>query len=112
MKPAETYILSLKEPFLGIALQIKDCIEFSIPEIELKYKFNIPFFYYKGKMFCYLNFSPKKKYLDLCFYTQKNLLPFDYYLVSDNRKIVKSIRIYKEEDFDSELLIKILKVLV
>ena len=50
MKPAESYILNLKEPFLGIALQIKDCIELSIPEVELKFKYNIPFYYYKGKM--------------------------------------------------------------
>lgn len=111
MKPAEAYILDLKEPFQGIALQIKDCIEFTMPNVELKFKFNIPFFYYKEKMFCYLNFSKQKNYLDLCFYSQDKLLPFDAFLNSEKRKVVKSLRIYKEEDFDSELLLKILEVL-
>ena len=89
MKPAELYILNLKEPFLGIALQIKDTIEFTIPEVELKFKFNIPFYYYRGKMFCYLNFSVKKKYLDLCFFTTNQLELYQPFLVTANRKIVK-----------------------
>lgn len=111
MKPTELYILNLKEPFLGIALQIKDTIELTIPEIELKYKFNIPFYYYKGKMFCYLNFSAKRNYFDLCFYTSNKLEPFNHLLVSEKRKVVKSMRIYQEEDFDYELLVDILKEL-
>ncbi|MFY7810308.1 MAG: DUF1801 domain-containing protein [Flavobacterium sp.] len=106
MKPAESYILNLKEPFLGIALQIKDCIELSLPGIELKYKYHIPFYYYKGKMFCYLNYSSKKKYLDLCFFTHYKLEEFLDYLVTENRKIVKSIRIYQESDYDDEILLK------
>lgn len=66
-----------------------------MPNVELKFKFNIPFFYYKEKMFCYLNFSKQKKYLDLCFYSQDKLLPFDALLNTEKRKVVKSLRIHK-----------------
>ena len=60
MKPAEEYILSQPEPFRSILLHIQILIETSFPEVELQFKWKIPFYYLDNKPFCYLNPSKKK----------------------------------------------------
>jgi len=60
MKPAEEYILSQPEPFRSILLHIQILIETSFTEVELQFKWKIPFYYLDNKPFYYLNPSKKK----------------------------------------------------
>lgn len=65
MKPAEEYILNQAEPFQSIIFNLQIVIENQIPELELLYKWRMPFYYYKEKPFCFINVSHKKKFVDL-----------------------------------------------
>ena len=55
MKPAEAYILSKPEPFKSVLLELQVFIAHTAPEAELLYKWNLPFYFLNGKMFCFLN---------------------------------------------------------
>ena len=45
MNPAEDYILKQDEPFRSILLHLQIVIETTIPEVELMYKWKVPFYY-------------------------------------------------------------------
>ena len=67
MKPAEEYILNQPEKYRDIILNLQIIIENQIPELELLFKWKIPYYYYNGKPFCFINASHKGKYVDLAF---------------------------------------------
>jgi len=46
MNPAENYILQQKEPLQSIMLFVRQVIIETVPTIEEKYKYKIPFYYY------------------------------------------------------------------
>jgi hypothetical protein len=107
MNPAENYILNQPKPFRSILLQLQVVIEFVVPSLELMYKWKLPFYYYKGKPFCYLNVT--KGYVDVGFWGGAHLDKYKEYLVSDNRKVMKSLRYFSMDDIDQDILILILK---
>lgn len=74
MNPAEDYIINQKEPFRSILLHLKAVIESVVPQVDMKYKWNIPCFYAGKQPICYLNVSPKKT---LCGHRILELGPFD-----------------------------------
>ena len=110
MKPAEEYILSQPEPFRSILLHIQILIETSFPEVELQLKWKIPFYYLDNKPFCYLNPSKKKGFVDVAFWVSAHLTKYNEYLVSENRKVVKSLRYFKLEDINEDVLLSVLDV--
>ncbi len=91
MNPAETYILNQKEPFQSTMLAIRSVIFDTIPKIEEKYKYKIPFYYYKGKPLCYLNILKGKKYVDLGFWDGFKLNNDHNHLKANKRKVIKSL---------------------
>lgn len=107
MNPAELYILKQEEPFKSILLHIQLLIEHTLPEVELKYKWKIPCYYIGKKPICYLNKS--KDYVDVGFWHSAHLTKYDEYLVTEKRKVVKSLRYNTLEDIDDEIFILILK---
>ena len=68
MNPAENYILNQPEPYRSILFHLQVVIESTLPEVELLYKYKIPFYYINKKPFCYLNASHKKQFVDLGFW--------------------------------------------
>ncbi len=108
MNPAEDYILKQPEPFKTILLHLQVLIETFVTDIELKYKYKIPFYYLNGKPFCYLNVSPKG-YVDVGFWKANQIDIHLDHLVTDGRKIMKSLRYYKPEDIKDPIVIDILK---
>lgn len=108
MKPAEEYILSQPEPFRSILLHIQILIETSFTEVELQFKWKIPFYYLDNKPFCYLNPSKKKGFVDVAFWVSAHLTKYNEYLVSENRKVVKSLRYFKLEDINEDVLLSVL----
>jgi len=102
MNPAEDYILTRDEPFRSILLHLQLVIEQLIPEAELLYKWRIPVYYLNGKNpFCYLNQT--KGYVDLGFWHAAYLTKHLDILVSENRKMMKSLRYFKLEDIDESI---------
>ncbi|QFZ55380.1 DUF1801 domain-containing protein [Oceanihabitans sp. IOP_32] len=109
VNPAEHYILNQPEPYRSILMHIQVIIEHTIPEAELKYKWRMPCYYLGKTPVCYLNASHKNQFVDVGFWRSAYLLEFDEHLVSENRKVVKSLRYYSLEDIDEAIFIAILK---
>jgi hypothetical protein len=109
MNPAEKYILNQVEPFKSILLQLQILIEATIPKLELKYKWRIPYYYLNGNPFCFLNVS--KDYVDIGMRVGSHLEDFYPYMISENRKVMKSLRYYSIEDIDPKILAEILLLL-
>ncbi|WP_340075667.1 DUF1801 domain-containing protein [Leptobacterium sp. I13] len=107
MNPAETYILNQKEPYKSILIHIQSVIEDAVPDVDLKYKYNIPFYYIAGKPYCYLNQS--KDYVDVGFWHAARLTVYTEHMVTVGRKVMKSLRYKKLEDIDDIILIAVLQ---
>ncbi|PQJ69492.1 DUF5655 domain-containing protein [Polaribacter butkevichii] len=109
MKPAEAYILDQPEPFKSILMHLQLLIETSFSEVGLQFKWKMPFYYLNEKPLCYLNPSKKKGYVDVGFYTNSELQKFNEFVISDKRKVVKSLRYTKVNDIDAKVLISVLE---
>lgn len=110
MNPAETYILSRPEPFKTILVHLQLLVENTLKNAELKYKWKIPMYYVGKKPICYFNASLKKGYVDVAFWTFEDLSKYKDLLVTEKRKVVKSLRYYSLEDIQEEVLIDILQL--
>jgi hypothetical protein len=110
MNPAERHILNQREPFQSLMLYIRSVIKRTLPEIEEKYSYRIPFYNYAKKPMLYLNVLKGTDYLDVAF-IQGILLEQHYPALRDdnNRKKVRSIQIKKMEDFDELQFIELLE---
>ncbi|WP_025742679.1 DUF1801 domain-containing protein [Aquimarina pacifica] len=106
MNPAEEYILNQSEPFKTILSHIQILIETSVPSVVLKYKYKIPFYYLFDKPFCYLNVT--KGYVDVGFWKANQINIHLDHLVTDGRKVMKSLRYRALEDIDNQVAIDIL----
>ena len=83
-------------------------IQTTLPDLELLYKWHLPFFYVNGKLiFCFFNQS--KNYVDVGFYHGAHLTVHQDKLISKNRKHMKSLRYFTLEDIDDEVLIEVLE---
>jgi len=107
MNPAEHYILKQQEPFRSILLQLQILIESLYPEVELKYKWKIPYYYLHNKPFCFLNVS--KGYVDVGFWLPTIVEDLEPYLESKGRKKMKSLRYFSIEEIDQDILFRVLK---
>ncbi len=106
MNPAEEYILNQSEPFKMILSYIQILIESSVPDAVLKYKYKIPFYYLNEKPFCYLNVT--KGYVDVGFWKASQIDIHLDHLVTDGRKVMKSLRYRSLKDIDDRVAIDIL----
>ena len=109
MKPAEEYILNQPEPFKSILTHLQILIVTSFPEVDLLFKWKIPFYYLNDKPFCYLNPSKKKGYVDVAFWVSAHLTKYNEHLISENRKVVKSLRYRTIDDINEEVLLSVLE---
>ena len=92
-------------------MHLQIIVETTVKEAELKYKWKIPVYYIKKKPLCYLNASLKKGFVDIAFWTSEDLSKFDNDLITENRKVVKSLRYSNLEDINEEVLVDILKII-
>jgi len=109
VNPAENYILNQPEPYQSILLHLQVIIESALPEVQLLYKYKIPFYYIKKKPFCYLNASHKKQFVDLGFWKGNQIQIHQEHLVTENRKMMVSLRYQQLEDINEAILIEVLK---
>jgi len=109
MNPAEDYILNQPEPFKSILIQLQVLVETTMPEIDLDFKFKLPFYYLNGKPFCYFNASRKKGYVDMCLWNSAHLTVHLDKLGADGRKVMKSLRYFHVDEIDGEVVVEVLR---
>lgn len=110
MNPVEQYLFSQKEPYQSIMLYVRSVILKTLPEIEERYSYKIPFYYYHKKPMLYMGVLKGMDYVDVAL-VQGVLLEKDFPQLKDykNRKQVRSIQVKTLEDFDEREFVEILK---
>ncbi len=109
MNPAENYIFSQPEPYRDILMHLQMVIERTLPEVTLQYKWKIPCFYSDKSPICYMNVSQKNHFVDLGFWNSAHLTKHLDEMVSEKRKVVRSLRYTSLEDIDDLVLVEVLK---
>lgn len=108
MNPAEVHILKQPEPYKSMYLHLQVLIEHTLPEASLLYKWRLPCYYIDKRPICYINQS--KDYVDVGFWHSAHLSKkWDPYLVTEKRKVVKSLRYKSLDDINDSIFISILK---
>ncbi|MGY0393101.1 DUF1801 domain-containing protein [Bizionia sp. KMM 8389] len=108
MNPAEAYILKQEAPYRAILMHLQAVIVCTLPTAELQYKWGLPCYYIGKRPICYINKS--KDYVDLGFWHAAYLSEkFNDVLISEKRKVVKSLRYKSLEAVNDKVLIEILK---
>lgn len=110
MNPTEQHILNQKEPYQSIMLYVRSVIFKSLPEVEEKYKYKVPYYTHKSKPMLYINVLKGTNYVDVAF-VQGVLLEENYPELKDNnnRKQVRSIQVKNLENFNELQFVKLLK---
>jgi hypothetical protein len=108
MKLAEEYIIRQSDHNQAIILHLCAVIEKVVPELVLLFKWKLPFYYYKKKPFCFINSIKKGSQIDLCFMNGHLLKNHTDILISENRKIVTSLRYSNLEDIDNKIVKEVL----
>lgn len=107
MKPAEAYILNQPEPYKSILMHLQLLIEHTLPESHLEYKWRMPCCYIGKRPICYMRQA--YDYVDVAFWHSAHLTKYTEYMVSEKRKVVKSLRYRSLEDIDDEIFMSVLK---
>jgi len=94
LTPIDHFYLTKEEPNRSCLLALCDIILAQDPDITAEWKYNMPFFYYKGKMFCYLWVHTKKQWPFLGMVEGKHLHHPD--LIFEDRARIK-IMIFNPE---------------
>ena len=113
MKPTEDYILRQEEPFQSIMLYVRSVIFKTLPEIEERFSYRIPFYNVGKKPMIYLNVLKGTNFVDVAF-VQGVLLEREFPILKDynNRKQVRSIQVESLEEFDEFEFVALLKAAV
>lgn len=109
MKLTEEYIFRQPEKYQSILLHLISVLKREIPDLELLFKYGIPYFYYRKKPFCYLAPNHKKGFVDAGFSRGFQLKGNQEFLVSENRNTVKSLRYYDLESIDNAVLEEVIR---
>ncbi|WP_100616246.1 DUF1801 domain-containing protein [Confluentibacter citreus] len=109
MKPVEHYFLNQKEPYQSIMLYVRSIILNTLPEVEERYSYKIPFYNCHKKPMIYLNVLKGTNHVDVTF-VQGILLEKQFpILKNDNkRKQVRSIQLKTLEDLDHDNFVELL----
>ena len=106
MNPSEEYILRQSEPFKSILIYLQSIIERTVPGLDLKFKYKIPFYYLEGRPFCYLNQSAD--YVDLGFWNAAHLSLHLEKMETKGRKMMRSLRYRSLDEIDEAVLSEVL----
>ncbi len=107
MNPAEQYILEQPEPYRSMLLHLQLVITHTIPNLSLKYKYKVPFYYLEERPYCYLNVT--KDYVDVGFWKGIHISTHTAHLTVARRRTIRSLRYKSITEINDEVLIAILK---
>ena len=102
MSQLDNFYLQQTEPNAGCLLALRDIVLKQDQDITAEWKYNMPFFCYKGKMFCYLWVSKTTHQPYMGFVEGKHLT--HYGLVAGDRSRIKILPINAEKDIPVELI--------
>ena len=110
MNPIDEYFYNQKEPYQSIMLYVRSVILKTLPNVQEKLSYKIPFFNITKKPMLYLNVLKGTNFVDIAF-VQGILLEEKYPQLKNhnNRKQVRSLQIKKIEDFDELMFVQLLK---
>ena len=113
MKPVDNYYFSQPEPFQSIMLYVRSVILKTLPEVEERYSYRIPFYNIGKKPMLYINVLKGTNFVDVAF-VQGILLEKDFPILMDNnnRKQVRSIQVKSLEKFDELEFVELLRAAV
>ena len=98
----DQFYIKLEEPNKSCFLALRDFILRYNEDITAEWKYKLPFFYYKGKMFCYLWKNKKTNLPYVCIVRSENIN--HPALVQEDRKKMKAFYLNPEGDLDFETL--------
>ncbi|CAA9201188.1 DUF1801 domain-containing protein [Flavobacterium collinsii] len=107
MKQLDDFYLKQEEPIKGIFLAVKEIILKQDSDITNVLKYGMPFFCYKGKMFCYLWMHKKYKQPYIGIVEGKHFE--ESFLLQEARSRMKIMLLDFEEDLPIERIEKILE---
>lgn len=106
----ELYFHDLEEPDRGCLLALREVVLNFHPDISESWKWNMPFYDYKGKYLCYFGSAKKGKLPYLAFTQGKH---FEHSLLRfEGRKQIKSIEIDPNQDLSIGLIHELLELAV
>jgi len=97
MTPLEEFYELQPEPQRGCFLAMREMVLNLHPDVTAAWKWHLPFFYLKGKMFCYFGKNNKTNEPYIGFHKSKNVEHPK--LEIGDRKMIKIFRINPHEDF-------------
>jgi hypothetical protein len=107
MKELDNFYASFQEPAQGCFLALREIILGTDVEVTEAWKYQLPFFCYKGKMFCYLWHDKKRNMPYVGFVEGKRLAhPL---LLQEKRERMKIFLVDPLKDIDIENLTAILQ---
>ncbi|MCF6224340.1 MAG: DUF1801 domain-containing protein [Flavobacteriaceae bacterium] len=110
MNPIDKYLLNQKEPYQSIMLYVRSVILRTLPKIEEKYNYKIPFYHHNKNPLCYLNILKGTNYVDIAFVQGVFLQDqFQQLKNHNNRKQVRSMQVKSLEEFDEHMFVALLK---
>ncbi len=107
LRPIDSYFLNLEEPIKSAMLFLRDFIPTLDANITEEWKYKLPFYYYNGKMFCYLWVHKKYKQPYIGIVAGNKLNHPD--LLLEKRAKMKILLIDPEHDIDTDKIATILK---
>lgn len=107
LRPIDEFFIKLEEPFKSTMLFLRDYIPTLSDDITEEWKYKLPFFYYKGKMFCYMWIHKKYKQPYLGIVQGGKINHPD--LLKEDRARMKILLINPEEDIPVEKIKEILE---
>lgn len=108
LNPIENYFENLKEPVKSSFLSLRNIILEFDENITEEWKYRIPFYYYKGKMFCYL-YKQQKKGLPYIGFAKGDKMEH-HSLDIGERKKMKVMHFNPEEDLPIEQIGELLQM--
>lgn len=108
ISPLDDFYLQKSEPVKGCLLALKSVILALNKDITAEWKYKLPFFYYKGKPFCYLWLHKKFKLPYIGVVESKHI---DHeILILEKRSRIKIMLIDPDQDLPIETIIEVLKL--
>jgi len=109
MKLTDEYIFRQPEKYQAILLHLISVFKREIPDLEMHFKWGMPYLYYKKRMFCYLISNSKRGFVDAGFARGFQLKKNQDCLVDEKRNTVKSLRYSDLEEIDNAVLEDVIK---
>lgn len=107
--PLDNFYLQQSEALRSCYLALRDIILLQDEHLTAEWKYGCPFFYYKGKMFCYLWFHKKQQQPYIAFMKGKNLK--EPYLVAEGRVNIRIMLFDPNKDLPKKRIEHVIKEL-